>query len=429
MKTSNTYAESILLGSLLIAPEMLATVADKLQPRDFFDELNRKIYETFLKFDENGTPANVATIFQALNGSMLFNERGGIRYLSDLQSATPSPERAEYFAGLIIEASKARRLAAFSATIADRIDSAESLDAVIASIGDEYRQTFESTTATSETPLGAALSLALGEMMAASEGVAGFKTGFHAVDELTSGVRNGTLTIIAARPAMGKTAFALNIAADAAIRQNIPVFFFSLEMTSTELAMRILSQVANVNGENIRRGSMDESQWQRLINAAQRYEKAPLFIDDTPAQSIAEMKAKARRAKDKHDIRAIFVDYLQLLHSDSKRATNREQEIADISRGLKALAKELQIPVFALAQVNRALETRQNKRPILSDLRESGAIEQDADNIMFIHRPGYYDNGDQTKAEIIIAKQRNGSTGIANLFWNASQTQFQNDII
>lgn len=425
MKTANIYAENILLGSLLLVPDNLSAVADRLNPSDFFDELNAKIYDSFLTLDRDGTPINVATVYQRLSGNKLFNERGGIRYLSDLQTGTPAPNRAEYFAGLILETSTARRLSAFSATISEKVDRAENLDAVIATIGDEYRQTFESAAASSETSIGDAFTTALAEMMAAKDGLAGFKTGFGSVDELTAGVRNGTLTIIAARPAMGKTAFALNIAANAAIRQDIPVFFFSLEMQAAELATRILSQIADVNGENIRRASMDEHQWGRLLDASERYARAPLFIDDTPAISIAELKAKARRAKDKHDIRAIFVDYLQLLSSDSKRATNREQEIADISRGLKALAKELQIPVFALAQVNRALEARQNKRPMLSDLRESGAIEQDADNIMFIHRPGYYDGGDQTKAEIIIAKQRNGTTGTASLLWDASKTQFK----
>ena len=251
-------------------------------------------------------------------------------------------------------------------------------------------------------------------------------SGYVDLDAKITGFRPGALTIIAARPAMGKTAFGLNLLVNAALNSNCPVAFFSLEMTSEELVSRILSCVASINGNSIRQKHLTDDEWGRLLVAAEKYSKANVFIDETAAIDISTLRDRAKRLYKQFGIKMIIVDYLQLMKSDKKRIQNREQEVADISRTLKGIAKELHIPVISLAQLNRSLDSRADKRPVLSDLRESGSIEQDADNILFIHREDYYHPNDTptNEAEIIIAKQRSGPTGIVKLRWEGQYTRF-----
>ena len=249
-------------------------------------------------------------------------------------------------------------------------------------------------------------------------------TGLVDLDAKLTNLKPGTLTIIAARPAMGKTALGVNIMCNAALRGGIPVGFFSLEMTANELIIRLICGESEVNGEAIRQQKMTDSEWSRVLSSAESLTKANIFINQTPAVDISLLKELAKRMQRTHGIRLLIVDYLQLITSSQRRIQSREQEVATISRGLKLIAKELSIPVIAMSQLNRGTDARADKKPILSDLRESGSIEQDADNVLFIHRDDYYSHENTCTAEIIIAKQRNGATGSVNLHWNGEITKF-----
>ncbi len=424
-------AERAVLGSILIDPSVLSIASDALHDDDFFAAAHQSIFATMKKLDASGQPIDMATIGVMLSSNAFFNEAGGVCYLGDLMQRLPGACNIKRYCARVRNDAIRRKIQALSMEIMNQTnepitDCAEyvqtlkdKLEEIAGRSAEQPWSMFEDVTKDAMTDV---LFIQNGQMK-------GVDTGFIDLDRKLSGLRPGSLTIIAARPAMGKTAFALNIVRNAAIDNGIPTAIFSLEMTSKELALRMLSSLSGVDSTSIRNATLSDAQWNNLLVAVDKYKGAPIVIDETPGISISSIRDRAKRMKAERGIRLIVVDYLQLMTSSSKRVSNREQEVADISRGLKNLAKELELPIICLAQLNRAVDARTDKRPFLSDLRESGSIEQDADTIMFIHRDDYYEKekSKQTnKAEIIIAKQRAGSTGSVTLHWNGATTTFSN---
>lgn len=430
MATDNraAVAEKSLIGSVLIDDRTLALVREIVRADDFYSQMNRDIYAAMCALDDAGMPINLATLFSRLLPDPTFANNNGELYLTQCMQELPSAQNVETFAKIVRGESVRRKLVGFADKLkATAEGSIADIDETVARLGDELASLPTGGAAVPWITFSDAVHGACATLLS-EEVVTVVESGFVDLDAKLTGFRPGALTIIAARPAMGKTAFGLNIMAHAAINDGLPVAFFSLEMTAEELIFRVLSARASVNGNAIRRKQMTQAEWDRLLGAAERYPKPRIYIDETAGIDISTLRDRARRMHRQYGIRLLIVDYLQLMRSTRGRYQNREQEVADISRGLKETAKELHIPVIALAQLNRALDTRADKRPVLSDLRESGSIEQDADNVLFIHREDYYKpNTEPTnEAEIIIAKQRNGPTGNIKLHWEGQYTRFEN---
>ena len=420
-------AEQDCLGSILLDESVLDIVADIVKPEDFYSEVNRLIYTKILELQNEGKPVDMANLYAKVVDSSALENAGGIHYVAALTQRLPTAANIKAYCKIIRSESIYRRLVMFARGVcnvnwADVPDP----DAEVARLCEEMAQITNNSSVTPWKDFRTALQETYNNLMS-QDGTMEIRTGFVDLDAKLA-LKPGTLTIVAARPAMGKTAFGLNVMSHIALTQNQPVAFFSLEMTSTELINRVVSALSSVNGTAIRQKRLSDAEWQRLLQVAEQYVNAPVYIDETPGIDIATLLARARRMKRQYNIQAIIIDYLQLMHADGKRIQNREQEVATISRGLKGLAKELRIPVIALAQLNRAVDSRAEKRPILSDLRESGSIEQDSDNILFLHREDYYrqDGEEDHIAEVIIAKQRSGSTGIVKLCWEKDFTRFSN---
>ena len=427
----NIEAEQSVLGSILIDNEALPKVLEIIEPNDFYRDNHKKIFLAFLELFENNIPLDIITVTELLQKKGELTNVGGATYLASLVDSVPTTANITHYAKIIKEKSILRSLIAkatdivnlgFEASedVAEILDKAEEaifsitqqrIQTSYYSIKEIIKQTFET----------------IEELSSKKDSVTGIPTGFIDFDRLTAGLQPSDLIIIAGRPVMGKTSFTLNIAQHAAIRAGVPVGFFSLEMSKEQLALRMLCAEARINSQKIRSGFLSERDWLRLTDAAATLSEAPIFIDDTPALSVLEIRAKARRLKSEHNIGLIIVDYLQLMKGKG-RVDTREREISEISRSLKALAKELNIPVVAVSQLNRRVEERENKRPRLADLRESGAIEQDADLIVFIYRDEVYneDTPDKGIAEIIIGKQRSGPTGVVKLAFLDKYTRFEN---
>lgn len=427
----NPEAEKNLLGSIFLDPTTLAIISDNILPEDFYSELNRAIYKAMLACDEEHRPIDVATIYSRLLSVKLLEDVGGIAYLIALPQDLPSAVNIRHYAYLIKSAALLRRVI----EICDkaRLQAQLPMDNVSDFLTRVNQAVFELTLHDTNRAYFSAREVMkstleiLENLYLNSDRVPGVSTGFLDLDKMTAGFRPGTLNIVAARPAMGKTALGLNFLANAAIDNHTPAAFFSLEMTKEELGSRLLSSRARVQGNNMRTGHFNDGEWDRLLRTTESIMQAPIFVDETPALSITKLSAKARRLRAESNIGIIFIDYLQLMTGSSFNPS-REQEISEISRNLKGLAKELNIPIVALAQLNRGVESRPDKRPMLQDLRESGAIEQDADVIAFIYRDDYY-NKDSTEkgiSEIIIAKQRSGPTGTIKLRWFGEYTLFEN---
>ncbi|MDL1971924.1 MAG: replicative DNA helicase [Deltaproteobacteria bacterium] len=427
----NIEAEQSVLGGILIDNEALPKVLEIIEPNDFYRDNHKKIFLAFLELFENNIPLDIITVTELLQKKGELTNIGGATYLASLVDSVPTTANITHYAKIIKEKSILRSLIAkatdivnlgFEASedVAEILDKAEEVIFSITqqriqtsyySIKEIIKQTFET----------------IEELSSKKDSVTGIPTGFVDFDRLTAGLQPSDLIIIAGRPVMGKTSFTLNIAQHAATRAGVPVGFFSLEMSKEQLALRMLCAEARINSQKIRSGFLSERDWLRLTDAAATLSEAPIFIDDTPALSVLEIRAKARRLKSEHNIGLIIVDYLQLMKGKG-RVDTREREISEISRSLKALAKELNIPVVAVSQLNRRVEERENKRPRLADLRESGAIEQDADLIVFIYRDEVYneDTPDKGIAEIIIGKQRSGPTGVVKLAFLDKYTRFEN---
>ena len=427
----NLEAETSVLGAVLLENEALNRVLEILKEDDFYRNAHRRIFSAILHLYEHSDPVDLITLSEVLKTRGELDDVGGVEYLNSLVNGVPTAANISYYAKIIKEKALLRKLInrtteivsqsySISGDVDEFIDQAErtifeiSEDRVRPSfypIKDLIKSSFKT----------------IERLYEKRQLITGVPTGFQRLDELTSGLQPSDLIIIAGRPSMGKTALALNIAQNASVQASIPAAIFSLEMSKEQLALRMLCSEAKVDAHRLRGGFLSESDWPKLTRAAGSLSEAPLFIDDTPGLSALEMRAKTRRLKIEHNLGLVIVDYLQLMRGRA-RADSREQEISDISRSLKALAKELSIPVIALSQLNRRVEERGDKRPQLSDLRESGAIEQDADVILFLYREEVYNKSEENrgKAELIIGKQRNGPTDKVDLAFLDKYTRFEN---
>ncbi len=427
----NFEAELSLLGSVLLDNTTLALATEIVTTDDFYNELNRQIYKAMCTLDQMQKPIDMATLYAQLFQLKLLEDAGGISYLTNLTERLPSAINIKRYAELIKNAAILRRVIEISDKA--RITAQMPMDSVTDFITNLNQDVFALTLSdahrayyTSEEVMKSTMAQ-LEALHSSTDSLPGISSGFIDYDKMTAGFKPGTLTILAARPGMGKTALALNFLANAAIDHKVASAFFSLEMAKEELGNRLLSSRARITGDAMRRGDFKDAEWNRLIQTTESIVNAPIFVDETPAISITKLAAKARRLKAESNLGLIVVDYLQLM-TGSTYNPSREQEISEISRSLKGLSKELSLPIIALSQLNRGVESRPDKRPMLQDLRESGAIEQDADVITFIYRDDYYnkDSTEKNISEVIIAKQRSGKTGTIKLRWWGEYTLFEN---
>ncbi|MDD8018435.1 MAG: replicative DNA helicase [Bacteroidota bacterium] len=427
--------EMSVLGAMLLEKEAVSRTVEILDDTAFYKPAHQKIFKAIISLFEKNEAADSITVVDELRRGGHLEEIGGPLYISDLTMHVTSAANVEYHAKIVLEKSLLRNLISASTEITSRAftESDDALD-LLDEAENKIFQISEKRLKKSYIPMKEAV-FATMEMLESihgkHSGVTGVPTGFTVLDNMTGGFQNSDMIIVAARPSMGKTAFVLSLARNAAIDHDKSIGFFSLEMSSQQLVMRLICAEARVDAHSVRTGRLPDEQWRNLSTRIGKLYNAKIFIDDTPALSILELRAKARRLKAEHDISMIIIDYLQLM-AGPKNAQSREQEISQISRSLKALAKELNIPVVALSQLNRAVEISADKRPTLANLRESGAIEQDADVVLFIHRPEKYnimeEQGKSTQgvAEIIIGKQRNGPTGEVELTFINQYARFEN---
>lgn len=427
-------AEQSVLGALMLDNRAWDRIVDKVSEDDFYRHGHRTIFKTLYDLAKRNSPFDVLTLADALKGVNELDNVGGELYLFELVKNTPSAANVVAYAEIVRERSILRKLIIISNEIADsaffpegRV-SAEILDVAEQKIFKIAEQGSRVGGPISITEYLAKASDRIDTLYHSNQIVTGVATGFSDFDEKTSGLQPGDLIIVAGRPSMGKTAFAMNIAENAAIKNEAPVLVFSMEMPGEQLALRMMSSLGRIDQHRVRNGKLHDDDWPRITSAINMLSNAPMYIDDTAALSPAEVRARARRlVREKGNLGLIVIDYLQLMQVPGNKE-NRTSEISEISRSLKALAKELNVPVVALSQLNRSLEQRHDRRPIMSDLRESGAIEQDADLIVFIYRDEVYndDSPDKGKAEIIIAKQRNGPIGKTFLTFLGQYTVFEN---
>jgi replicative DNA helicase len=426
-------AEQSVLGAILLENEALIKAIEFLQVEDFYREDHRQIYGAMIDLYEKNTPVDQITLTEHLKQKNKLAEVGGLTYVAELADKIPTAANIEYYAKIVRQKAILRNLITSATGIVAKATSGEEdIEAILDFSEKTIFQISENQIKPSYYPLKDILHStfkSIEKLYEKKELITGVATGFTDLDEKTSGFQPSDLIIIAGRPSMGKTAFCLNVAQYAATENQVPTVIFSLEMSKEQLALRMLCSEARVDNHKLRSGFIAENEWGKLTLAAGRLAEASIFIDDTAGMSVFEMRAKARRLKAEHGLGMIIVDYLQLMSGSKSRSDSREQEISEISRSLKALAKELSVPVLGLSQLNRRLEDRTDKRPYMADLRESGAIEQDADVIIFIYRDEvYHPDSEETKgtAEIIIGKQRNGPTGVVTLTFKNEFTRFEN---
>lgn len=425
-------AEQAVLGGVLLKPDSLYSIVDILSEEDFYLPAHGIIYAAFKSLFTKSAPIDLLTTQEELKVQQKLEQAGGTAYLADLSRSIISAANAEYYANLVRDKAMARHLITSCADIiANSYDPSQDVRALLndseqsifaisqRSSGKSYKDAAELTKKVFDD---------LHARANRKDITTGVPTGYSQLDNMTAGLQPSDLIILAARPSMGKTAFALNIAMRAAIRGDVPCVIYSLEMSMEQLIMRMICAWGKVDLSRMRRSYLDDDDWQRLYEAGEVFNKAPIYIDDTPSLSPLEMRARTRRLKMEKNIGLVVIDYLQLMRS-ARKTDSRELEISDISRNLKAMAKELNVPVIALSQLNRKVEERSDKRPMLSDLRESGAIEQDADVIMFIYRESAYMKPEDRplidKSEIIIGKQRNGPVGSVDLIYMPAHTAFE----
>ncbi len=421
--------EEAVLGALMLEKDALTTVIDILQPASFYKDAHQEIFSAIQNLFQKSEPVDILTVTHELKTAGKLEIAGGAYYISQLTNRVASAANIEFHARIIAQKHIQRELIRISTnTITNAYDDTADVFDLLDTAERDLFSVVEGNIRKNYDKMSTLINQSLQMIETArnqKSGVTGVPSGFTALDRMTSGWQNSDLVILAARPAMGKTAFVLSLARNASVEFNRPIAVFSLEMASVQLVQRLISSESELPAEKLKKGQLEDHEFQQLHVKIGKLSEAPLFIDDTPALSIFELRAKCRRLKAQHDIQLVIIDYLQLMTAggDSNRNGNREQEISTISRSLKSIAKELNVPVIALSQLSRAVETRGgDKRPQLSDLRESGAIEQDADMVLFIHRPEYYGftqdaegNSTQGVAEIIIAKHRNGAVGSVNL--------------
>ncbi len=423
----NVEAEESVLGSVLLSIDAANLVMDKLEPDDFYVPAHQAIFEAILGLYNQNQPIDAVTVSDALRRAEELDKVGGVTYLTRLLDAVPTASNVEYYAGIVEEHSLRRRMMSAGARVSEL---AMRTDSELAHVLDEAEATVlrvaQKRIGSGLEPLGPLFTPtleAIEEMEATGAELTGISTGFRDLDRKLAGLQRANLVIVAARPSMGKSALALNIASNIALACG-PVAVFSLEMSRDEIVQRLLCSIGRVDSMKLRTGQLGPL-WQKVVGAASRMYKAPLYVDDAANVTVTEIRAKCRRLKRQHGLELIVVDYLQLMQGNNRE--NRQQEIAEISRSLKNLARELDVPIIACSQLNRSLEARTDKRPQLGDLRESGAIEQDADVVMFIYRQEYYEPADieaKGLAEVIVAKHRSGSTGRVNMTFLPEFTLF-----
>ena len=426
-------AEQAVIGSMLTDKDAVMDAVEKLRPESFYREDNKLIYEAILNLYNRSEPVDLVTVKDELTSMGSFEKVGGFEYLATLPDKVPTTSNVLKYIEIVEEKATLRNLIKTANEIIDLgYDQTEDVDDIMAGAEKKIFDIIQKKNQKSYTPIKDVLIESftkLEELYNQKSKITGVPTGFADLDDKTAGLHGSDLILIAARPAMGKTAFALNIAAHAAIRENVPVAIFNLEMSKEQLVNRMLCMEAMVDSNKVRTGKLEEDDWSKLAGIVGPMSDAGIYIDDTPGISITEIRTKCRKLKMEKDIGLVVIDYLQLIQgSGSKKNGSREQEISEISRSLKIIAKELNVPVIALSQLSRAVESRPDHRPMLSDLRESGAIEQDADIVMFLYRDDYYNPDSEEKdiSEVIIAKHRAGSTGTVKLLWMGNYTKFVN---
>ena len=424
-------AEQSVIGSMLLDREAITVASESLNIDDFYQKHLGSIFDAMIQLYNDNQPVDLVTLKNKLSELGIIEQIGGIKFLSQLATAVPTSAHIKHYANIVKEKAVFRRLINTSNEIAnDCYENNDDLETVLDTAEKRIFDLIQNRSAEDFAPIKDILLTTLDNIEKAHKNqgkVTGIVTGFDDLDYRTAGLQPSDLVLIAARPSMGKTAFALNVAQHAAIRENVPTAIFSLEMSKEQLVNRLLCSESLIDAQKVRTGNLDESDWEKLAEGSGVMASAPIYIDDTPGISVSEMRAKCRKLKLEKGLGLILIDYLQLM-SGSSKSESRQQEISEISRSLKALAREMQAPVVALSQLSRACEARADHRPMLSDLRESGAIEQDADVVMFLYRDEYYNPDTEAKnqAELIIAKQRNGPTGTINLVWLGQYTKFVN---
>lgn len=425
-------AEQAIIGSMLTDRDAVISSIEILKEEDFYREDNRAIYAAILNLYNRSEPIDIITVKAELESMGKFEQVGGLEYLAELPEKVPTTANAEKYIKIVEEKSILRRLIKTANEIIELgYSPTEDVEDIMEGAEKKIFDIMQQKNQKSYTPIKDVLVESftkLEELYNRKQHITGVPTGFSELDYKTAGLHGSDLILIAARPAMGKTAFALNIATNASVRAKVPVAVFSLEMSKDQLVNRILCSEAMVDSNKVRTGKLEENDWTKLAESIGPLSEAEIYIDDTPGISVTEIRAKCRKLKLEKNIGMVVIDYLQLVQGSNKRNGSREQEISEISRSLKILAKELNVPVIALSQLSRAAEQRPDHRPMLSDLRESGAIEQDADIVMFLYRDDYYNEDSEKKdiAEVIIAKHRGGSTGTVELLWLGSYTKFVN---
>ena len=425
-------AEQAVIGSMLTDKEAVASSIEVLKEDDFYREDNRIIYSAMLNLYNRAEPIDLITLKSELESMGKFEQVGGFEYLTELPEKVPTTANATKYIKIVEEKSVLRNLIKTANEIIDLgYDPTEDVEDIMEGAEKKIFNIMQDKNQKGYAPIKDILVdsfTQLEELYNRKQHITGVPTGFSDLDYRTAGLHGSELILVAARPAMGKSAFALNIATNAALRGNTPVAIFSLEMSKEQLVNRILCSEAMVDSNKVRTGKLEDEDWGKLAEAIGPLSETGIYIDDTPGISVMEIRAKCRKLKLEKNIGLVVIDYLQLVQGSNKRNASREQEISEISRSLKILAKELNVPVIALSQLSRAVEQRPDHRPMLSDLRESGAIEQDADIVMFLYRDDYYNEDSEKKnvAEVIIAKHRGGSTGTVDLGWLGSYTKFVN---
>ena len=427
MPPHNLDAEKSVLGSMFLDPKAVFIAIEQLLPEDFYSKRNKIIYEAMCELAESGKPIDTITIVDKLERKGQLQDAEDTVYIADLAGSVPSASNIQHYIGIVEQKSVLRALvAAGNEIIRDAINSEDEASDIVNRAGDIiYRIAVKRRRDSLEHIKQALLEgyTIIGESMNNDDGLLGLSTGFKQLDKKLSGLQPTQLIIVAGRPGMGKTSFALNIAQHVAIKEKEPVAIFSLEMSSSQLAIRMLCSEALVDSQKTRTGGLTDDDFDKLSEGVNILGRAPVYIDDSPSITVMEMLAKARRLKQESGLGLIVIDYLQLMTGKGRRE-NRQQEISEMTRSLKIMAKELNLPVILLSQLSRESEKRESKRPMLSDLRESGSIEQDADVVIFLHRDSYYDKEAGSESSVIIAKQRSGPTGDISVGWRGEYTRF-----
>ncbi|MCF6139098.1 replicative DNA helicase [Pseudalkalibacillus berkeleyi] len=428
----NIEAEQAVLGAVFLEPEALTTATELLMPEDFYRAAHQRIFSVMVDLSEKGEPIDLVTVTSELQDRRLLEEVGGVSYLSDLANSVPTAANIEYYGQIVEEKSLLRRLIRTATDIAaDGYAREDEVEEILNEAEKNILEVAQRKNAGAFVNIKDVLVDAYDniEQLQNNKGdITGIPTGFVELDRMTAGFQRNDLIIVAARPSVGKTAFALNIAQNVATKTDENVAIFSLEMGAEQLVMRMLCAEGNIDAQRLRTGDLQSEDWQKLTMAMGSLSNAGIYIDDTPGIRVSDIRAKCRRLKQEKGLGMILIDYMQLIRGNGKSGENRQQEVSEISRSLKGLARELEVPVISLSQLSRGVESRQDKRPMMSDIRESGSIEQDADIVAFLYRDDYYDKESEAKniIEIIIAKQRNGPVGTVELAFVKEYNKFVN---